>query len=78
MAGRDQHNSDVSIDELTGLSELDQAEKIANHYVSISSMYKPIQTEKFQEFLENKKYTPPKVMTPFMNSPLDTSTCRQK
>ena len=61
MAGRDQNNLEVSIDELTGLSELDQAEAIANHYASISSMYKPIQTEKFRDFLENKKCTPLKV-----------------
>ena len=61
MSGLDQHNTDFVIDELSGMSEGEQAEAIANHYASISSLYKPIQTEKFQQFLENKKCSPPKV-----------------
>ena len=61
MAGQDQHNSDFSIDELSGMTEVEQAETIANHYASISSIYKPIQTEKFQNYLENNKCSPLKV-----------------
>ena len=51
MAGQDQHSSaDITIDELTGMSGIEQAEVIADHYASISSLYKPIQKEKFQDY----------------------------
>ena len=50
MTGQDQHNTDFTIDELTGMSELDQAKTIANHYASISNMSEPIQTENFRDF----------------------------
>ena len=62
MAGQDQHNTDFTIDELTGMSDMDQAETIANHYASISNMYEPVQTENFQKILEDTgKCSPPKV-----------------
>ena len=42
MAGQDQEKrADVTIDELIGLNDVEQAEKIAEHYASISSMYEP-------------------------------------
>ena len=62
MAGQDQRSSgDLVIDELIGLSGSEQAEKIADHYASISNLYKPIQTENFLNFMTPQEFQPPKV-----------------
>ena len=62
MSGQDQNScADLTVDELAGMSSIEQAEAIADHYASISNLYKPIQKEKFQDFLETEKHPPPKV-----------------
>ena len=62
MSGQDQNKSaDVTVDELIGLSESEQAERIASHYASISNLYEPLRTEDFPEFKGPPKVPPPKV-----------------
>ena len=62
MAGQDQYSTDdISVDELIGLSNPDQAEKIADHYASISNLYQPLTNEDFLEFSDPSKFTPPKI-----------------
>ena len=51
---------DSCIDELTGLSDQSQAEKIADHYASISNEYEPIRAEDFQEY-GSGKFMPPRI-----------------
>ena len=59
MAGQDQQSADdLVIDELIGLSSSEQAETIADHYASISNLYKPIQTENFPNLKHHKCPTP--------------------
>ena len=50
--------SDAMIEELMGLDDAEQAESIADHYASISNMYKPVQTLDFEEFLKNVPTAP--------------------
>ena len=52
--------NDVHIDELNGLSDEAQAEKIADHYASISNEYEPIRDEDFPAYI-NAKLSPPKI-----------------
>ena len=62
MAG--QHSpslpSDNCVEELEGLSDQDQAEKIADHYANISNQYQPIKTEDFPG-IKVGDYKPPKI-----------------
>ena len=53
-------SADASIDELRGLSDQEQVEKIADHYASISSEYEQIRAEDFPDFL-TMKLKPPKI-----------------
>ena len=62
MAGQDHHSSDdMVVDELSGLTDLEQAEKIADHYASISNLYEPLKNEDFPEFSNPQNFSPPKV-----------------
>ena len=47
MSGQDVKFSDFTVDELVGLSDQDQAERIADHYASISQEYEPVNNEDF-------------------------------
>ena len=61
MAGQDEDATDYNVDELIGLSDQDQAEKIANHYASISQLYKPVTVQDYPEYAVPSKFSPPKV-----------------
>ena len=50
MAGQGEDNSEYSVDELLGLSDQDQAEKIANHYASVSQLYEPVKNTDYPEY----------------------------
>ena len=47
MAGQNQQNDDIMVDELIGITDLGQAERIADHYASISNLYEPLKSEDF-------------------------------
>ena len=61
MSGKDDERSDFTVDELLGLSDQDQAEKIADHYAGISQLYKPVTNSDFPEYSCPPKKTPPKI-----------------
>ena len=62
MAGQDQERrADLTLDELMGLNDAEQAERIAEHYASISSLYEPISDEDFPEYSNEKISSPLKV-----------------
>ena len=49
---------DMCVEELSGLSDQEQAERIADHYASVSSQYEPIRPEDFSEY-KSGIYKPP-------------------
>ena len=51
---------DMCVEELSGLSDQDQAERIADHYASISGQYEPIRPEDFPEY-KSMDCKPPKI-----------------
>ena len=51
---------DMCVEELSGLSDQEQAERIADHYASISSQYEPIISEDFPEY-RSGEFKPPKI-----------------
>ena len=53
--------SDIIVDELIGLSDSEQAEKIADHYASISNLYEPLRNEDFPEYMGPQQFSPLKV-----------------
>ena len=61
MSGQDEKISDFTVDELVGLSDQDQAERIADHYASISQEYEPVKNEDFPQFSVPSNFRPPKV-----------------
>ena len=61
MSGQDEKFSDFTVDELVVLSDQDQAERIADHYASISQEYEPVKNEDFPEFSVPSNFRPPKV-----------------
>ena len=61
MSGQEDSRSDFTVDELLGLSDQDQAEKIADHYAGISQLYKPITDSDFPEYSGPPKIAPPKI-----------------
>ena len=62
MAGQDQQNTaDITVNELIGLSDQEQVEKIADHYASISNLYQPIRAEDFPDYLNADNPSPPQV-----------------
>ena len=60
MAGQLSPSLSSDIDELIGLSDEAQAEKIADHYASISSEYEPIRAEDFPDYM-NAHFSPPRI-----------------
>ena len=60
MSGQEM-NTEVDVEELSGLDAKQQAECIADHYASISNMYEPVKEEDFQDFLKNITTVPPNV-----------------
>ena len=63
MSGQEETRSDFTVDELLGLSDQDQAEKIADHYAGISQLYKPVANSDFPEYSVPPK-VPPQKITP--------------
>ena len=61
MSGKEDERSDFTVDELLGLSDQDQAEKIADHYAGISQLYKPVTNSDFPEYSCPPKKAPPKI-----------------
>ena len=61
MHGQDTEITNIAVDELIGLSDNEQAEKIADHYVSISNLYKPLETQDFPEYSNPLDFSPPKI-----------------
>ena len=61
MSGQGGVTGDFSVDELIGLPDDAQAEKIADHYASISQEYKPVLAEDFPEYAKPSNIAPPKV-----------------
>ena len=59
MSGQHEEVSEFTVDELLGLSDQVQAEKIADHYASVSQLYQPVTNQDFPEYLPSK-FTPPK------------------
>ena len=53
--------SDFTVDELIGFSDQDQAEKIADHYASISQLYEPVTDSDYPEYAIPSNFSPPKV-----------------
>ena len=51
----------TTVEELIGLTDDQQAEIIADHYASISNLYKPVKNEDFCEYLNNNQKKPPNV-----------------
>ena len=49
MSGQEM-NTEVDVEELSGLDAKQQAECIADHYASISNMYEPVKEEDFRTF----------------------------
>ena len=61
MSGQEENRSEYTVDELLGLSDQDQAEKIADHYAGISQLYKPVTDSDFPEYSVPPKVPPPKI-----------------
>ena len=53
----------MSVDELIGLSDQDQTEKIADHYASVSQLYEPVKKKKdYMEYSVPSKFPPQLLM----------------
>ena len=50
MTGKSERSDSISVDELIGLSDSEQAERIAAHYSQISNEYEQVQECDFQEY----------------------------
>ena len=61
MSGQTDSMSEVTVDDLIGLSDQDQAEKIADHYASVSQLYEPVKKEDFPEYSVPSTFSPPRV-----------------
>ena len=62
MSGQEINSvTEVMIDDLKDLDELEQAECIADHYASISNLYQPVRDEDFSEYLANISTKPPNI-----------------
>jgi hypothetical protein len=46
----------ITVEELDGFNDEEQAEMIANHYASISNLYKPVKVEDFKDFLDKNSH----------------------
>ena len=59
MSGQEKDREQkILVEELSGYSDQEQAEKIAEHYVKVSNQYEKIQISDFPEY-ENKQFSPP-------------------
>ena len=62
MAGQeDKREEIVTVEELIGFSDDQQAEIIADHYASISNLYAPVKKEDFCEYLKSINEKPPNI-----------------
>ena len=61
MAGQGDDPPQYTVDELLGLSDQDQAEKIADHYASISQLYEPVKNSDYPEYTVPQKDAPPRI-----------------
>ena len=61
MSGQEDDRSGYTVDELEGLSDQEQADKIADHYAGISQLYQPVTKADFPEYSDPSKFSPPKI-----------------
>ena len=62
MSGQGENlSTETSVDELMGLTDHEQVEKISDHYAGISHEYEPLKSGDFPQFTDAKKFYPPKV-----------------
>ena len=62
MSGQnDNHNQEICVEELIGMSNKEQAEAIAQHYSSISNQFEEVQKDKFLPYFDTFLDPPPKV-----------------
>ena len=61
MSGQEDNRTDYTVDELEGLSDQEQAEKIADHYAGISQLYKPVTDADFPEYSNPLKFSSPRI-----------------
>ena len=64
MSGQSDRNQNIQVDELMGLSNKDQAERIAQHYSQISNEYDQVQASDFPEYfnpMEHGGCSPPTI-----------------
>ena len=66
MTGKDYKNEEINtIEELRGVDNDQQMELIADHYVKVSNLYKPVQYEDFKDYLESNKHLKPPNIGPY-------------
>ena len=73
MTGQENTNKGkIIVDELTGLSDEEQAELIADHYSQISNLYDPVQDDDFSDYLKDNCSPPPKIEPRKVHSTIQT------
>ena len=53
------HSGDIQVEELDGISNINQAEKIAQHYANVSSEYQSLGKDDIPNSLYSTKELPP-------------------
>jgi len=61
MSGLNESHSNPIVSELVGYPDEEQAEMIADHYATISQLYKPLSSDDFPEYENPTNFQPPKV-----------------
>ena len=62
MAGQEDNRGEiVTVEELIGYSDDQQAEIIADHYAAISNLYEPVRNEHFSQYLDSTNEKPPNI-----------------
>ena len=65
MSGKEDRQNIITVEELDGFNDEEQAEMIANHYASISNLYKPVNSEDFKDFLDKNSCSKPPNISPY-------------
>ena len=66
MSGQQVTKEDIiTVEELMGLDNDQQAEVIADHYASISNIYEAVKNEDFQKYLDRNAHFKPPNISPF-------------
>ena len=56
MCGQSDRHQITTVDELTGLSDQEQSERIAEHYSQISNQYEQVKEDDFPEYFNPTRY----------------------